>query len=271
VRYAFEIAAKRPRRMLQSATKSNALRYGMVLWDEVAEGVSKDYPAVNFKKYYVDAIAARMVTHPGTLDVIVASNLFGDILTDLGAAISGSLGIAPGANINPERTHPSMLGDCESDRRHLGRGADARPSWPTRSPRPHRRRHRAGDRQRQEPYARPRRKCEDGRAGQRHPRRNLTAMHLYVFARFHARAGCEPGVERALKKVLEPARAEAGCLAIHAFRSVRDDLLFYIHSKWQDEAAFNEHTDLPHTLTFVDEISPLIDHPVQAIRTHQID
>jgi tartrate dehydrogenase/decarboxylase / D-malate dehydrogenase len=109
VRYAFEIAAKRPRRMLQSATKSNALRYGMVLWDEVAEGVSHDYPAVNFRKYYVDAIAARMVTHPGTLDVIVASNLFGDILTDLGAAISGSLGIAPGANINPERQHPSMF------------------------------------------------------------------------------------------------------------------------------------------------------------------
>jgi tartrate dehydrogenase/decarboxylase/D-malate dehydrogenase len=109
VRYAFEIAAKRPRRMLQSATKSNALRYGMVLWDEVAEGVSKDYPSVDFRKYYVDAIAARMVTHPGKLDVIVASNLFGDILTDLGAAISGSLGIAPGANINPERHHPSMF------------------------------------------------------------------------------------------------------------------------------------------------------------------
>jgi tartrate dehydrogenase/decarboxylase/D-malate dehydrogenase len=109
VRYAFEIAAKRPRRMLQSATKSNALRYGMVLWDEVAEGVSRDYPSVTFRKYYVDAIAARMVTHPGTLDVVVASNLFGDILTDLGAAISGSLGIAPGANINPERHHPSMF------------------------------------------------------------------------------------------------------------------------------------------------------------------
>ena len=67
------------------------------------------YPSVEFRKYYVDAIAARMVTHPGTLDVIVGSNLFGDILTDLGAAISGSLGIAPGANINPERQHPSMF------------------------------------------------------------------------------------------------------------------------------------------------------------------
>src|SRR5262249_33516433 len=109
VRYGFEIAATRPRRMLASATKSNALRYGMVLWDEVAAEVSRAYPSVDFRKYYVDAIAARMVTHPNTLDVIVASNLFGDILTDLGAAISGSLGIAPGANINPERQHPSMF------------------------------------------------------------------------------------------------------------------------------------------------------------------
>ena len=109
VRYAFEIASKRPRKMLQSATKSNALRYGMVLWDEVAEKVSKDYPSVSYRKYYVDAIAARMVTHPGTLDVIVASNLFGDILTDLGAAVSGSLGVAPGGNINPERKYPSMF------------------------------------------------------------------------------------------------------------------------------------------------------------------
>jgi tartrate dehydrogenase/decarboxylase/D-malate dehydrogenase len=109
VRYACEVAAKRPRRMLASATKSNALRHSMVLWDEVAEGVAARYPAVNFRKYYVDAIAARMVTHPQTLDVIVASNLFGDILTDLGAAVSGSLGVAPGANINPERDHPSMF------------------------------------------------------------------------------------------------------------------------------------------------------------------
>ena len=109
LRYGFEIAAKRPRKLLASATKSNALRHAMVLWDEVAEVVRKDYPSVEFRKYHVDAIAARMVTHPATLDVIVASNLFGDILTDIGSAISGSLGIAPGANINPERTHPSMF------------------------------------------------------------------------------------------------------------------------------------------------------------------
>jgi tartrate dehydrogenase/decarboxylase/D-malate dehydrogenase len=109
VRYAFEIASTRPRKMLASATKSNALTHAMVLWDEVAEGAQKEYPAVDFRKYHVDALAARMVTHPQTLDVIVASNLFGDILTDIGSAISGSLGIAPGANINPERRYPSMF------------------------------------------------------------------------------------------------------------------------------------------------------------------
>ncbi len=109
LRYGFEVAAKRPRKLLASATKSNALRHSMVMWDEVAEQVKGDYPAVEYRKYHVDAIAARMVTHPATLDVIVASNLFGDILTDIGSAISGSLGIAPGANINPERTFPSMF------------------------------------------------------------------------------------------------------------------------------------------------------------------
>jgi tartrate dehydrogenase/decarboxylase/D-malate dehydrogenase len=109
VRYGFEVASKRPRRLLASATKSNALQHSMVLWDEVAESVRKEYPAIEFRKYHVDALAARMVTHPGSLDVIVASNLFGDILTDIGSAISGSLGIAPGANINPERKYPSMF------------------------------------------------------------------------------------------------------------------------------------------------------------------
>jgi tartrate dehydrogenase/decarboxylase/D-malate dehydrogenase len=109
LRYAFELAAARPRRILASATKSNALTHSMVMWDDVAEIVRKDYPAVEYRKYHVDALAARMVTHPQTLDVIVASNLFGDILTDIGSAISGSLGIAPGANINPGRRFPSMF------------------------------------------------------------------------------------------------------------------------------------------------------------------
>ena len=109
LRYAFDLAASRPRKMVASATKSNALTHAMVLWDEVAETVRKEYPSVEYRKYHVDALAARMITHPQTLDVIVASNLFGDILTDIGSAISGSLGIAPGGNIDPTRRRPSMF------------------------------------------------------------------------------------------------------------------------------------------------------------------
>ena len=108
-RYAFRVAASRPRKMLASATKSNALQHAMVLWDEVVAGVATEFPDVELKKYHVDALCARMVTHPHTLDVIVASNLFGDILTDIGSAISGSLGVGPGGNINPEKTTPSMF------------------------------------------------------------------------------------------------------------------------------------------------------------------
>ena len=109
VRYGFEVARSRPRKLLASATKSNALQHSMVLWDEVVAEVAPAYPDVTLRKYHVDALAARMITHPQTLDTIVASNLFGDILTDIGSAISGSLGIGPGANINPERTYPSMF------------------------------------------------------------------------------------------------------------------------------------------------------------------
>jgi tartrate dehydrogenase/decarboxylase / D-malate dehydrogenase len=108
-KFAFEYASKRPRKLLASATKSNAMQHTMVLWDEAVEAVAASYPSVSWRKYHVDALAARMVTDPASIDVIVASNLFGDILTDLGAAVSGSLGVAPGANINPERTHPSMF------------------------------------------------------------------------------------------------------------------------------------------------------------------
>jgi tartrate dehydrogenase/decarboxylase / D-malate dehydrogenase len=108
-RYAFTIAQGRPRKMLASATKSNALQHAMVFWDEVVGGVAKKFPEVEYRKYHVDALCARMITHPQTLDVIVASNLFGDILTDIGSAISGSLGVGPGGNINPDRTTPSMF------------------------------------------------------------------------------------------------------------------------------------------------------------------
>ena len=108
-KFGFELASRRPRKLLASATKSNAMQHTMVLWDEAVEAVAKEYGSVSWRKYHVDALAARMITDPASLDVIVASNLFGDILTDLGAAVSGSLGVAPGANINPERAYPSMF------------------------------------------------------------------------------------------------------------------------------------------------------------------
>lgn len=107
-RYAFELASQRSGR-LASATKSNALQHSMVLWDEVVLEVADDFPEIQLTSYHVDALAARMVSAPDSLDVIVASNLFGDILTDLGAAISGSLGIGASGNINPELSHPSMF------------------------------------------------------------------------------------------------------------------------------------------------------------------
>jgi tartrate dehydrogenase/decarboxylase/D-malate dehydrogenase len=108
VRYAFELARRR-RRKLVSATKSNAQQHTLTLWDEVAEVVSRELPDVTMERVLVDALAARFVLAPESLDVVVASNLFGDILTDLGAAICGSMGLAPSGNINPERKYPSMF------------------------------------------------------------------------------------------------------------------------------------------------------------------
>ncbi len=110
VRYAFEQARRRPRKRLASATKSNAMAYTAVLWDEVVQEVAREYPGVAVASYHVDALAARMITHPESLDVVVASNLFADILTDLGGALQGSLGLAPSANLNPtERKGPPMF------------------------------------------------------------------------------------------------------------------------------------------------------------------
>jgi tartrate dehydrogenase/decarboxylase/D-malate dehydrogenase len=109
LRYAFEVAMTRPAKLLASATKSNACQHSMVFWDEMTDLVAKDYPEVTVKKYHVDALAARMITHPETLDVIVASNLFGDILTDLGGALQGSLGHPASANLDPEKRFPSMF------------------------------------------------------------------------------------------------------------------------------------------------------------------
>ncbi len=108
-RFAFELARGRPRKRLTCVTKSNAQRHGMVLWDEVFAEVAQDYPDVTADKMLVDAMTTRMVLKPDTLDTIVATNLHADILSDLAAALSGSLGIAPTANLNPERTAPSMF------------------------------------------------------------------------------------------------------------------------------------------------------------------
>jgi tartrate dehydrogenase/decarboxylase/D-malate dehydrogenase len=108
-RFAFELAAKRPRKHLTLVTKSNAQRFGMVMWDEIFYEVAKDFPGVKTDRELVDAVTTRMVLRPASLDVIVATNLHADILSDLAAALSGSLGIAPTANLNPERKFPSMF------------------------------------------------------------------------------------------------------------------------------------------------------------------
>jgi tartrate dehydrogenase/decarboxylase / D-malate dehydrogenase len=108
-RFAFDLARKRPRKRLTLVTKSNAQRFGMVMWDEIFAEVSRDYPDVQVDRELVDAVTTRMVMKPHTLDVIVATNLHADILSDLAAALSGSLGIGPTANLNPERTFPSMF------------------------------------------------------------------------------------------------------------------------------------------------------------------
>lgn len=109
LRYGFELARKRPRHELVSATKSNAWQYAMVFWDEVFRDLQREYPDIRCRQYHVDALAARFITAPESLDVVVASNLFGDILTDLGGALQGSLGIPPSGNINPEGRYPSLF------------------------------------------------------------------------------------------------------------------------------------------------------------------
>jgi len=109
MRYAFELARGRPRKLLTVVTKSNAQRHAMVMWDEIAAEVAAEFPDVTWDKMLVDAMTMRMTLRPGTLDTIVATNLHADILSDLAAALAGSLGIAPTANLNPERRFPSMF------------------------------------------------------------------------------------------------------------------------------------------------------------------
>jgi len=109
LRYAFKLAQSRPRKLLTVITKSNAQRHAMVMWDEIASEVAKEFPDVKWDKELVDAATARMVNRPKSLDTIVATNLHADILSDLAAALAGSLGIAPTGNIDPERRFPSMF------------------------------------------------------------------------------------------------------------------------------------------------------------------
>jgi tartrate dehydrogenase/decarboxylase/D-malate dehydrogenase len=109
IRYAFNLALTRKRQKVTSVTKSNAQQYGMVLWDEVFRRVSQEFPGVETEQWLVDAMAARFVLRPDTLEVVVASNLFADILSDLGSALAGSLGIAASANLNPDGRFPSMF------------------------------------------------------------------------------------------------------------------------------------------------------------------
>ena len=109
LRYAFRLARSRPRKLLTVITKSNAQRHAMVMWDQIASEIAKEFPDVRWDKELVDAATARMINRPATLDTIVATNLHADILSDLAAALAGSLGIAPTGNIDPERRYPSMF------------------------------------------------------------------------------------------------------------------------------------------------------------------
>ncbi|HYE51749.1 MAG TPA: tartrate dehydrogenase [Azospirillaceae bacterium] len=109
LRYAFELASRRPARHLTSATKSNGISITMPFWDQRVEAMAANYPGVRWDKYHIDILTAQFVLNPDRFDVVVGSNLFGDILSDLGPACTGTIGIAPSGNINPERTSPSLF------------------------------------------------------------------------------------------------------------------------------------------------------------------
>jgi tartrate dehydrogenase/decarboxylase / D-malate dehydrogenase len=109
LKYAFELARTRPRRKLTSATKSNGISITMPFWDERVQAMAKAYPDVSVDQYHIDILTAHFVQRPEMFDVVVASNLFGDILSDLGPACTGTIGIAPSANLNPARQHPSLF------------------------------------------------------------------------------------------------------------------------------------------------------------------
>jgi tartrate dehydrogenase/decarboxylase/D-malate dehydrogenase len=109
IRYAFDLARRKKKKKVTSATKSNGIIFSMPFWDEVFWQVAKEYPRIAAEQMHIDALSARFVTHPQNFGVVVGSNLFGDILTDLGAAIAGSIGIGASANLNPEKKFPSCF------------------------------------------------------------------------------------------------------------------------------------------------------------------
>ena len=109
VRYAFEIAKRRPRQQLTSATKSNGISHTMPYWDQRVAAIAAEYPDIAVVKYHIDILCSHFVNHPDWFDVVVGSNLFGDILSDLGPGVTGTIGVAPSANINPARIYPSMF------------------------------------------------------------------------------------------------------------------------------------------------------------------
>lgn len=109
LKYAFDLAQRRPRHVLTSATKSNGVAISMPYWDERLQAMAAQYPDVTWDKHHIDILCARFVLQPQRFDVVVASNLFGDILSDLGPACTGTIGIAPSANLNPERRYPSLF------------------------------------------------------------------------------------------------------------------------------------------------------------------
>jgi tartrate dehydrogenase/decarboxylase/D-malate dehydrogenase len=109
LRFAFDLASARPKKHLTSATKSNGISITMPYWDERVKEMAKSYPGVRWDQYHIDILSAHFVLNPDRFDVVVASNLFGDILSDLGPACTGTIGIAPSGNINPERKFPSVF------------------------------------------------------------------------------------------------------------------------------------------------------------------
>jgi tartrate dehydrogenase/decarboxylase / D-malate dehydrogenase len=109
MRFAFELAARRAKKHVTSATKSNGISITMPFWDERFAAISKEYPGIRTSQYHIDILTAHFVQHPDWFDVVVGSNLFGDILSDLGPACTGTIGIAPSANLNPEREFPSCF------------------------------------------------------------------------------------------------------------------------------------------------------------------